>query len=251
MRAPATRGTRPPWRPSGRMIILAALIAMLAALAGFVGWRVLLRPVTVEVASVSANVPVQVFGLGTVAARVQSNVGFKVAGVLVALNADSGDRVPTGSVLARLDAREVAAQLGQANAGVLQARASLVKAYADVSAAEANRANAATVARRRSELVKSGHASVEEAQTTRTAELTAVAALGIANAGVDVAEAAVTVAEAQVTYAQAVLDNYTLRCAIRCAGRRPQPAARRHAGARAGGVHAGRSSDDLGVGLRG
>ena len=199
MRAPATRGTRPPWRPSGRMIILAALIAMLA-LAGFVGWRVLLRPVTVEVASISGNVPVQVFGLGTVAARVQSNVGFKVAGVLVALYADSGDRVPTGSALATLDARDVAAQLGQASAGVLQARASLVKAYADVSAAEANRANAATVARRRSELVKNGHASVEEAQTTRTAELTAVATLGIANAGVDVAEAAVTVAEAQVTY---------------------------------------------------
>ena len=105
----------------------------------------------------------------------------------------------------------MAAQLGQASAGVLQARASLVKAYADVSAAEANRANAAAVARRRSELAKSGHASVEEAQTTRTAELTAVAILGIANAGVDVAEAAVTVAEAQVTYAQAVLDNYTLR----------------------------------------
>ena len=166
---------------------------------------------TVEVASVSIDVPVQVFGLGTVGARVQSNVGFKVAGVLVALDADSGDRVSAGSVLARLDAREVAAQLGQANAGVLQARASLVKADADVTAAEANRANAAAVARRRSELAKGGHASVEEAQTTRTAELTAIAVLGIAHAGVDVAEASVTAAEAQVTYAQAVLDNYTLR----------------------------------------
>ena len=122
---------------------------------------------TVEVASVSTDVPVQVFGLGTVGARVQSNVGFKVAGVLVALDADFGDRVAAGSVLARLDARDVAAQLGQANAGVLQARASLVKAHADVTAAEANRANAAAVARRRSELAKSGHASVEEAQTTQ------------------------------------------------------------------------------------
>jgi HlyD family secretion protein len=167
--------------------------------------------VTVEVASVSTDVPVQVFGLGTVGARVQSNVGFKVAGILASLNADSGDRVSAGSVLAGLDAREVAAQLGQAYAGVVQARASLVKANADVTAAEANRANAASVARRRSELAKGGHASVEEAQTTRTAELTAVANLGIANAGVDVADAAVTAAEAQVTYAQAVLDNYTLR----------------------------------------
>ena len=100
MRAPATRGTRPPWRPSGRMIILAALIAMLAPWPGSSAGAYLLRPVTVEVASISGNVPVQVFGLGTVAARVQSNVGFKVAGVLVALDADSGDRVPTGSALA-------------------------------------------------------------------------------------------------------------------------------------------------------
>jgi HlyD family secretion protein len=99
-----------------------------------------------------------------------------------------------GSVLARLDAREVAAQLGQANASVLQARASLVKAHADVTAAEANRANAAAVARRRSELTKIDHASVEEAQTTRTAELTAIAVLGIAHAGVDIANAAVTTA---------------------------------------------------------
>jgi HlyD family secretion protein len=211
VRIPTAHGAQPPSGPSRRALALAALIALLAALAGFVGWRVLLRPVTVEVASVGTDVPVQVFGLGTVGARVQSNVGFKVAGVLVALNADSGDRVSAGSVLARLDAREVAAQLGQANAGVLQARASLVKAHADVAAGEANRANATAVAGRRSELAKSGHASVEEAQTTRTAELTAVANLGIARAGVDVAEAALTAAEAQVTYAQATLDNYTLR----------------------------------------
>jgi HlyD family secretion protein len=211
LRMPVAAGVRPPRRPSHRALVLLALIALLAALAGFIAWRTLLRPVTVEVASVSTDVPVQVFGLGAVGARVQSNVGFKVAGILASLNADSGDHVSAGGVLAGLDAREVAAQLGQANAGVVQARASLVKANADVAAAEANRANAASVARRRSELAKGGHASVEEAQTTRTAELTAVANLGIANAGVDVANAAVTAAEAQVTYAQAVLDNYTLR----------------------------------------
>ncbi len=84
LRMSTVRGVRPPQRPSRRAFVLVALIALLVALAGFVGWRVLLRPVTVEVASVSTDVPVQVFGLGTVGARVQSNVGFKVAGVLVA-----------------------------------------------------------------------------------------------------------------------------------------------------------------------
>ena len=210
-RVPAAGGTRPPRFPSRRTLVLAGLLVLLAALAGFAGWRILLRPVSVEVASVSTNVPVRVFGLGTVGARVQSNIGFKVAGVLVALDADAGDRVAAGRVLAQLDAREVAAQLGQANAGVPQAEANLVKAHADVDAAEANRTNAAAVAKRRSDLASSGHASLEEAQTSRTSELTALAALGIARAGVDVAEASVTVAKAQVTYWRATLDNYSLR----------------------------------------
>jgi HlyD family secretion protein len=211
LRRAVPRGTSPPTGPSRRLLVLAVLVASITALAGFAGWRVLLRPVTVEGAVASTDIPVQVFGLGTVAARVQSGVGFKVAGVLVALGADAGDRVAAGTELARLDAREVAAQLGQADAGVLQARAGLVKAHADVTAAEANRANAAAVAKRRSDLAKGGHASVEEMQTTRTAELSAVATLGIARAGIDVAAASLTAAEAQVTFAQAALDNYTLR----------------------------------------
>jgi HlyD family secretion protein len=181
--APDTHGARPPWRPSRRLLALVVLVASLAAVGGFIGFTVFLRPVAVEVAPVSTNVPVQVFGLGTVGARVQSNVGVKVAGVLVALNADSGDRVAASSVLAQLDAREVAAQLGQARAGVLQAQASLVKAHADV----------------------------EEAESTHAAELTAIANLSMARSEVDVATASVKVAEAQVAFQEAALDNYTLR----------------------------------------
>jgi HlyD family secretion protein len=49
---------------------------------------------SVSVAPVQTNVKEQVFGLGTVGARVRSNVGFKVAGVLGALDADQGDVVP-------------------------------------------------------------------------------------------------------------------------------------------------------------
>jgi HlyD family secretion protein len=209
--APDTHGARPPWRPSRRLLALVVLVASLAAVGGFIGFTVFLRPVAVEVAPVSTNVPVQVFGLGTVGARVQSNVGVKVAGVLVALNADSGDRVAASSVLAQLDAREVAAQLGQARAGVLQAQASLVKAHADVAAAEASRANAASVARRRGALAKGGYASVEEAESTHAAELTAIANLSMARSEVDVATASVKVAEAQVAFQEAALDNYTLR----------------------------------------
>ena len=64
LRRVAVGGAQPPSGPSRRVLVLAALIALLAAVAGFVGWQVLLHPVAVEVGSVGTNVPVQVFGLG-------------------------------------------------------------------------------------------------------------------------------------------------------------------------------------------
>ena len=68
------------------------------------------RPICVQSscrsAAVQRDVAVEVFGLGTVEARVTSKIGFKVSGVLVELRADVGDRVVKGAVLARLDDRE-------------------------------------------------------------------------------------------------------------------------------------------------
>ena len=72
----------------------------------FGAWSQYLRPVKVQVGAVQRDVAVEVFGLGTVEARVTSKIGFKVSGVLVELHADVGDRVAKGAVLARLDDRE-------------------------------------------------------------------------------------------------------------------------------------------------
>lgn len=85
---------------------------------------------------------VQVFGLGTVEARVASKVGFKVAGILTELRADHGDRVAGGAVLARLDTREQATRVARATASVDQAEANLNRAMASVPKAEATYANA-------------------------------------------------------------------------------------------------------------
>jgi len=196
--------------PSRRSALLLTAIVLAACGAGFWGWSQFARAVEVRVAPVQTDVRQQVFGLGTVGARIQSNVGFKVAGILVGLNADEGDRVACGFVLARLDARDVTAQLGQAEAGVVQARANLVKAHADVAAADANRANAVAMAKRRTTLVKNGFASVEETETMHAAELTATANLGVAQSEVDVGTASISAAEAQVAFEKATLDNYTL-----------------------------------------
>ncbi len=199
---------RPPsWRQA---LLLAAIILTLAA-AAFWTWSQFLRPVEVQTAPAQTDVREQVFGLGTVGARVASNVGFKVAGVLVDLKADHGDHVPVGAVLAQLDAREVEAQLAVAAAGVTQAEANIGKARSDVEIAQANLANAQSVSARRADLARSGFASKEEAQNTEAAMRVARANLDVAGSGVAVAHAALEAAQAQQTFTQATLNNYTLR----------------------------------------
>src|SRR5687767_5226761 len=95
----------------GRQIAWALAFVIALAAAALASWFIFLAPVTVLVVPVQSNVRQQVFGLGTVGARVQSNIGFKVAGVLVGLHADQGDTVKAGQVLARLDARDIEAQI--------------------------------------------------------------------------------------------------------------------------------------------
>jgi HlyD family secretion protein len=195
----------------GRHIAWAVAAILAVAVAAFLSWSAFFSPVTVSVAPVRLNVRQQVFGLGTVGARVQSNVGFKVAGVLAVLDADQGDHVKAGQVLARLDARDIEAQVALAKAAVAQARANLEKAKADVESATASAANAKAIAERRAALVGKGFATVEETQTTEAAARVAAANRVSAQAAVVVAEAALQSAEAQQAFQEATLANYTLR----------------------------------------
>ena len=101
--------------PARRYGLLAAvLVAAAVAAVAFYNRR----PVAVTVASVQQNVAVRVFGLGTVEARVLSKIGFEVGATLAELQADHGDRVKKGQVLARL-------ALGEQEAKVAKARAAL------------------------------------------------------------------------------------------------------------------------------
>ena len=215
--APQTEA-RAPTRPAStrdaprrnRLAAVAVVIPAALILAGFLSWYVLFSPLTVSIAPIETNVHEQGYGLGVVGARVQSNVGFKVAGVLVELKADQGDRVRAGQLLARLDARDVEAQLALARAGVSQARANIEKAKADVLSANTNRVNADAIAARRATLVKNGYATVEETQTTDTVARVAAANLVSTQSGVTVAEAALQSAEAQQAFEEVTLSYYTL-----------------------------------------
>jgi len=168
------------------------------------------RPLTVAVVGGGGPVPVQVFGLGTVEARVLSRVGFEVGGALVELAADHGDRVTGGDVLARLHATVQQARLAKAQANLAQAEAALQKAQAAFSRAQAVVKQRRQTNRRQQALVRQGTVSEEAADEAQMNETTAAADVAVAEGEVAVARAALKDAGAQVTLESALLDNYTL-----------------------------------------
>jgi HlyD family secretion protein len=195
---------------SRRRLLSSAIILVVLVVVAAGAWNLFLRPVSVQVAQAASDVPVQVFGLGTVEARVTSQVGFKIAGVLVDLRADVGDRVAKGAVLARFDDGEQRAQVARANAAVQQAEANLQRATASVEKASANYTNASNISERRQKLVQSNTTSVEAAQTAQTAKDAALADLNLAKSDVLVAKAAIADARAQLQLQTATLDFHTL-----------------------------------------
>ncbi|KAB1109384.1 efflux RND transporter periplasmic adaptor subunit [Neorhizobium galegae] len=190
--------------------VVAAVILLAIIGAGFGAWVMFLRPVEVQVASTMQDVPVQVFGLGTVEARVSSRIGFKVSGVVVALRADVGDHVDKGAVLARLDDREQNAQVARANATVQQAEANLQRAAASVEKAQVNYANASNINERRQAQLRSSSTSVEVSEVAQAAHDAARADVNLAQSDVLVARANIGDAEAQRQLQSTILDFFTL-----------------------------------------
>ena len=192
-----------------RLALVAALVVMVAA-AALGSWAMFWRPITVQVAHLQSNVAVQVFGLGTVEARVSSQVGFKIPGLLVDLRADVGDQIAKGTVLARLDDREQSAQVARMKAAVEQATANLQRAKASVEKAKANYANAERINERRQKLVASRTTSIETAETAQAVRDAALGDLNLANSDVLVATAAISDAKAQLQQQTATLEFHTL-----------------------------------------
>ena len=186
-------------------IVLTAVVGAIAAV-----WTMALRPVNVTVARVERDVAVQVFGLGTVEARVYSKIGFKVSGVIARLTADVGDRVTMGSAVAGLNSREEGARLRRAEAVVEQAEANLQKVTASLAKAEANYANAKSISERRQRLAQTNVASVESAETAQSLERAAAADVNLAKSEIAVARAAISDANAQRDLEQATFDFHTL-----------------------------------------
>ncbi len=111
------------------MVVLAIIV--IGAIAVFL----MPHPVTVQTASVVTRYPAQqvtvLTASGYVVAQRKAAVATKATGRLELLNVLEGSRVKKGDLLARIDSRDVEAQLAAAQANVGVARAAIASAEAD------------------------------------------------------------------------------------------------------------------------
>ena len=209
------------------------------------------RPIAVSVAPVEKNVPIQVFGLGTVEAQTVSRIGFETAGTLVELNADHGDTrqgghsacataQPRAGSAGRPGARRRDAGGGRRRAGAIGRREGRGGAQSrrrrPISAAAATRG-----ARCRSRS--------ETADDTQAAADVAKADLSQARSAVSVARANLEQAKALLALEEARLAKYSLYApydAIVMTRHRELGSA---LNANEPRLHARRSGDDLGARL--
>ncbi len=189
-----------------RWLLLLLIPAGLAG--GVLAWGQ--RPLAVTVAGVERDVPLSVFGLGTVEARILSRIGFEIPGTLVALEADHGDQVAQGAVLARLNDVSQQARLARAEATVLSAEAQQGRVAAIAERAAATYAQKRSLAQRRRELAQRGSGSLEAAELAETEALTASADLAVARADITVAQALLADARANLGAERATLAKHSL-----------------------------------------
>ncbi len=189
--------------------LLALLGLGVAGLAVFA--FIFMRPLPVEVARPDENVAVKVFGLGTVEARILSKIGFEVGAALVELNADHGDRVKEGEILARLDGADQEARVAKARAGVANAEAAVRMAEAAVDKARAVLAQKRQTNKRKQALLAREAVSIEAAEEARMEEDVAAAELAVSISDVEVAKAARGDARAQYEYEKVLLDQHVLK----------------------------------------
>ncbi len=168
------------------------------------------RPLSVRVASVEKNVPVRVFGLGTVEARVLSKIGFEVGATLVELNADHGDQVKKGQVLARLSLGEQEAKVAKARAALEIAEVGIRRTAAALEKAQAVMAQKQLANKRKQSLAGRDVVSQQIAEEAERDDAVAQADVAIAQSETVSAKAQLADARAQLQFEETMLRHRTL-----------------------------------------
>ncbi len=130
----------------------------------------LLAPPKVKVVSVEKrDLTAQVYGNGTVEAKVVVGVSSKITGRIVELLADQGDQVKRGQLLARLENDDLLQQQQQSEAGLNRSAANLNVEKANLQKAKANLTLAEKNAQRFKALAEKNLVSKLEAEQYETA----------------------------------------------------------------------------------
>jgi HlyD family secretion protein len=144
----------------------------------------------------------------------QVDITTKLAGRLAEVRVKEGEDVKAGLVLARMDVRELEADLRQAQAQVIQAQKQRIAAAAVI----AQRKSEVTLAEknlvRSRELYENRNIPIEQLQRSETAVQTAQAALSAADAELELAAAAIDAAQAQVESVHTRIEDSALKTPI-------------------------------------
>jgi HlyD family secretion protein len=138
----------------------------------------------------------------------------KFPGRLAEVLAKEGDNVKTGQVVARMDDRELAAELRQAQAQVKQAQKQRSAAAAVIAQRKSEVALAEKNLARSRELYENQNIPIEQLQRSETVMQTARAALAAAQAELANAEAQIEAAKARVETVRTRVDDSALKTPI-------------------------------------
>ncbi|MEO1084653.1 MAG: HlyD family efflux transporter periplasmic adaptor subunit [Acidobacteriota bacterium] len=179
-------------------------LAVLAGLAALVAWHYLRAP-ELQVGIASGN--------GRMEAT-EVDITTKLPGRLAEIHVEEGDDVAAGQVLARMDVRELEAELRQAQAQVTQVQnqrtataAVITQRQSEVTLAEKNLA-------RSRELYENQNIPIEQLQRSESAMQVAEAARAAAVAELAHAEAAIEAAVARVEWVQTRIDDGALKAPL-------------------------------------
>ncbi len=168
------------------------------------------RPLSVAVVRSETGVPLRIYGLGTVEARVLSRIGFEAGAALSTLSADAGDRVSKGQELATLHPAEQEARVARAQAVMAANTANLAKAGAAVDRARAQLAQREAANKRQQSLVRRDVASAQGAEEAQRDEDVARADLAVAEADVNLIRAEKEDAAAALQLEETLLAHHRL-----------------------------------------
>lgn len=194
--------------PRRRLIAISILGGLLFA-ATFYWWSA--REISVETVPVQHNVEVRVFGIGTVEAQIVSKIGFQVAGKIIAVEADQGDQVKAGALLAKLDDAAQRAKLSKSEVAMRQAAANLIRAQAQGERAGAAYQQKKTVNARRQTLLTRGSVAQEGADDAQASEDIARSDLRVVEADAAIAAVLQDDAAAQRQIDAVLVEQHELR----------------------------------------